>query len=67
MSDTLQKQDVMIGIQEVSVLTGMSRTTIYRLRKKNRFPKPHEYSWNMLRWPRNEVLEWIESHKPKNN
>lgn len=31
MSDTLQKQDVMIGIQEVSVLTGMSRTTIYRL------------------------------------
>ena len=46
---------------DVLELTGLSRTTIWRLERGGRFPMRFRLSENSVGWDRDEVLRWIES------
>ena len=48
--------------REVMAVTGMSRSTINRLRKLGEFPEPsHNLGLRILAWRTSDVLTWLES------
>ena len=53
--------DRLIRRQEVEKLTGLSRSTIYRLRKLGKFPEQVRVGSRAVRWWLSEILDWIKS------
>ena len=51
----------LIRIKEVIERTGMSRTTIYRLRQQNRFPEAIVLTGTMVAWLEADILAWIQA------
>ena len=50
--------------REVCAVTGMSRSTINRLRKAGTFPEPsHNLGVRMMAWSTTDVLAWMESKR----
>lgn len=52
-----------MGKDEVTRLTGMSASTLYRLEKKGEFPTRRRLGENSNRWLSTEVLEWINTRE----
>jgi prophage regulatory protein len=52
-------KDQLIGIDDVQVLLGASKATIWRWAAEGIFPKPIPLSRQMRRWWRSEVNDWI--------
>lgn len=48
---------------EVEALTGLSRTTIYDLMAKGRFPRPVKLTGKAVAWLEGEVAEWLEARR----
>ena len=48
---------------EVIKLTGLSRTTIWRLERKNKFPNRIQLTVNAVGWDEKEVIAWLESRR----
>lgn len=48
------------GLKE---LTGLSLSTIHRLVRNERFPRPLRLSAQAVGWDINDVHEWIEARK----
>jgi predicted DNA-binding transcriptional regulator AlpA len=46
---------------EVLAMVPLSLSTIYRLRRKRRFPEPIVLGERRIAWRENEIREWIES------
>jgi predicted DNA-binding transcriptional regulator AlpA len=46
---------------EVAALTGLSRTTIWRLERAGQFPKRLQLSRNRVGWLETDLEQWIES------
>ena len=46
--------------REVHNLTGLSRTTRWRLEKAGKFPRRRQISTNAVAWLESEVLEWMK-------
>lgn len=44
---------------EVESLTGLSRSTIYKLMAEGRFPKPLKLTGKAVGWPEMAVAEWL--------
>ncbi len=44
---------------EVAHVTGLSRTTRWRLERAGRFPKRHKISPNAVAWLESQILAWI--------
>ena len=51
----------MIKINEIVKITSISKTTIYRLMKLNRFPKSRKLGLRAVGWVRYEVEDWLQS------
>ena len=51
----------LLRIGEVERRTGLSRTTIWRRRRKGRFPDPVALGNGLLGWHENEITNWIEA------
>jgi prophage regulatory protein len=51
----------LIRLRDVRYRTGLSRTTIWRLERRNAFPKHRQISSNAVGWIEHEVTAWIES------
>lgn len=50
--------------REVVKVTGLSRSTIFRLRKAGQFPAPtHNLGVRMMAWDTSAVLAWIEAKR----
>lgn len=49
----------MLRSREVIVLTGLSRTTIWRLENTGEFPSRKKLSAGAVGWASSEVQEWI--------
>jgi len=49
----------LINYKAVSKLTGLSRSTIYRIEMAGNFPKRISLSNRCVRWPLLEVEEWV--------
>ncbi|GLP94712.1 helix-turn-helix transcriptional regulator [Paraferrimonas sedimenticola] len=50
----------LLTIQDVCRLTKLSRSTIYKLMRDKKFPKPIKISVRNVRWPKYVVDEWAE-------
>lgn len=45
-------------LSEIKENYKMSKSTIYRLIKKNSFPEPTRLSKRMVRWPKSKLEKW---------
>ncbi len=52
---------------EVTNITGLSRTTLWRLERRGDFPRRIRLSPNSIGWIETEVEEWIESRPRKSS
>lgn len=59
-SHTNQRQQRMLRIAGVEELTGLKKTTIYRLVREQRFPAPVRLSHRCSAWQESAVCEWLE-------
>lgn len=46
---------------KVEEITGLSRTTIYRLMDEGRFPRPVRMAGRAVAWPESKITEWLAS------
>jgi len=44
----------------VREMTGLSRSTIWRLERRGEFPKHHRIAPNVVAWVEEDVIGWIE-------
>ena len=54
-------QDKLLRRREVERITGMSRSSIYRLMQEGDFPRPVRVGLAAVRWKVSEIEAWIES------
>lgn len=45
----------------VEKLTGLSRSTIYKLMAQGDFPRPVKLTEKAVAWPESAIVEWLES------
>jgi prophage regulatory protein len=48
---------------EVRCVSGLSRTTRWRLQRLGMFPRPYQLSSRSIGWLRSEIIEWINSRQ----
>lgn len=46
---------------QVETRTGLSTSTIYRMMRRGKFPRPRRLSTNSVGWVEAEIIEWIEA------
>lgn len=51
--------DKILREAEVNSVSGLSRTTRWRLERENKFPKRRRLGANSIGWLESEVLEWL--------
>lgn len=56
-----QKYEKFIRLSEVIKRTGISRSSIYRLVNKNKFPAPVRISEKTIAFIESEINDWIEN------
>lgn len=49
------------GVKEVVSVSGLSRTTIYRLEKSGKFPARYRLSPGRVGWLESDIDQWIRS------
>ncbi|WP_417559213.1 helix-turn-helix transcriptional regulator [Marinomonas sp.] len=59
----MQTTPYIIDRHEVERLTSLRKTTIYRLIKQGRFPKPLRISPMRVAWRMVDIESWVESLK----
>ncbi len=52
-----------LNIKEVSRYVDLSRATIYRLMRKDMFPKPLKLSLNRVGWILDDVDKWLNAKR----
>lgn len=52
-------EDVFLTRAEVEKRTGLARSSIYRLMRRDGFPEPHRIGERAVRWSRQELEEWL--------
>ena len=50
-----------LNVKDVSLITTLSRVTIWRLEKEGKFPPRIKISQKRIGWRKDEVAKWIES------
>lgn len=55
--------DKILRVNEVTLVTGLSQSTIRRLEKSDCFPKRIKIANNAIGWLKSEVDAWIDSFK----
>lgn len=51
----------LLSIKEVVRVTGISRSTIYRLLAAKRFPRPLKISPRRVGWPSGDLTQWLQA------
>lgn len=51
----------MLSLRSVMTRIGLSKATIYRLLKQGSFPQPVRMTERSVRWPVEEIDEWVAS------
>jgi len=52
-----------IRFPRLKEMTGLSRTTIWRLENRGEFPRRRRLTGNTVAWIEEEVLEWLKSRE----
>ena len=58
-STTSNIPDRIIRAKEVQGMTGLSRTTLWRMEQKSEFPRRVSLGGNIVGWHLNEISQWI--------
>jgi|SRR3989344_323113 len=58
-------EDRILPWSQVKVISGLSRTTVWRLQKTGDFPASVQVSPNRVGWWQSELLEWKRSRTPR--
>jgi prophage regulatory protein len=53
--------DFLLPRKTVEKLSGLSRSTIYRLIQQNKFPRPLSIGTGAVRWKQSDVIAWQSS------
>ncbi len=53
--------DKMLRREEVETICGLTRSTIYRLMREEKFPLPLRIGPRAVRWPESEIEIWLAS------
>jgi prophage regulatory protein len=56
-------RDVLLRIETVCAVTGLSVPTIYRLMSRNQFPRPLKITTTARAWRLSEVTAWVDSRE----
>lgn len=57
-------EKLMLTISDLQELLSISRTQLYKIRKKYKdFPKPIDLGERTLRWKSEEIKEWIDDKR----
>lgn len=59
--------DSLLRRREVEKITGLSRSTIYRLMQESDFPRPVKVGPSAVRWKLSHIMAWIESRPVARN
>jgi predicted DNA-binding transcriptional regulator AlpA len=59
MTTDLPQLDRFTRVPEVERITGLSRTTIWRLERRNEFPRRRRLSANAVGWLESEIRAWM--------
>ncbi len=54
-------QDRLMRRREVEKITGISRSSIYRLMQEGEFPRPVRVGSAAVRWRESDITVWLES------
>jgi prophage regulatory protein len=57
------RRDRILRDEEVRSLTGLSRTTRWRLIRAEKFPKPVKLTESAIGWRESSVLAWISARE----
>ena len=52
-------KDKMLRRDEVEIICGLTRSTIYRLMREGKFPPPKRLGPRAVRWPSSEIETWL--------
>lgn len=58
-------EDRILPWSQVKVISGLSRTTVWRLQKTGDFPASVQVSRNRVGWWQSELLDWKRSRTPR--
>ena len=53
--------DRLLRRREVEEITGLSRSSIYRLMQEGEFPRPVKVGPAAVRWRASDIAAWVES------
>lgn len=53
----------MMRLPEVMFITGIKRACIYKLMKKNEFPKQRKLTAGSVGWDSTEIENWLENRR----
>jgi prophage regulatory protein len=56
-------RDVLLRIDTVCAISGLSVPTIYRLMSRNKFPRPVKITNTARAWRLSEVTAWVDSRE----
>ena len=54
-------RDRLLRRRDVEDITGLSRSSIYRLMRKGEFPLPVKVGPSAVRWKESDITVWLES------
>ncbi|WP_205679380.1 MULTISPECIES: helix-turn-helix transcriptional regulator [Brevundimonas] len=60
-----EMDDRILPWSQVKIISGLSRTTVWRLQKTGDFPPSVQVSRNRVGWWQSELLEWKRSRTPR--
>lgn len=58
-------EDRILPWSQVKVISGLSRTTVWRLQKTGDFPSSVQVSMNRVGWRQSDLLDWKKSRMPR--
>ena len=54
-------RDRLLKRREVEEITGLSRSSIYRLMREGQFPRPVKVGPAAVRWRESDIMSWLDS------
>ena len=59
--EAIGMEERLLRRREVEDITGLSRSTIYRMVKTGQFPQPVRVGPKVVRWRLSDIIAWMES------
>lgn len=55
----METEDRYLRRKEVEEMTGLSRSSIYRMMHQGEFPRPYRITQRAVRWLQSDIKQWM--------